>query len=225
MLLSSPAFNSNEDYSAPVGSEAAGAVFKDTWKLSDVDEAWHGEIADKEPALYAIIDAAGLSHGQSMKSDLIMMAVRLLEMRRLLKPTGSLYLHCDPTAGHRLKMTLDCVFGRANFRSALIWRRTNAKGLAQASHNDDSSAGSPPSPPPLPVVSLSRKTPVSQDMGQARRLRLEPSWFGQEVRDRVGVVAQQVKLGLVRAVQSVRFLHHVPQDQHPQSHGGRIVMV
>ena len=50
-----PPFNSNEDYSAPVGSEAAGAAFKDTWTLSDVDEAWHGEIADKEPALYAII--------------------------------------------------------------------------------------------------------------------------------------------------------------------------
>ncbi|MCE2484799.1 MAG: hypothetical protein J4F42_04765 [Desulfurellaceae bacterium] len=76
-----------------MGSEAAGAAFKDTWTLSDVDEAWHGEIADKEPALYAIIDAAGLSHGKSMKSYLIMMAVRLLEMRRLLKPTGSMYLH------------------------------------------------------------------------------------------------------------------------------------
>ena len=132
MIYLDPPFNSNEDYSAPVGSEAAGAAFKDTWTLSDVDEAWHGEIADKEPALYAIIDAAGLSHGKSMKSYLIMMAVRLLEMRRLLKPTGSLYLHCDPTAGHYLKMTLDCVLGRASFRNALIWRRTNAKGLAFA---------------------------------------------------------------------------------------------
>ena len=132
LIYLDPPFNSNEDYSAPVGSEAAGAAFKDTWTLSDVDEAWHGEIADKEPALYAIIDAAGLSHGKSMKSYLIMMAVRLLEMRRILKPTGSLYLHCDPTAGHYLKMTLDCVFGRANFQNAIIWRRTNAKGLAFA---------------------------------------------------------------------------------------------
>ena len=132
LIYLDPPFNSNEDYSAPVGSEAAGAAFKDTWTLSDVDEAWHGEIADKEPALYAIIDAAGLGHGKSMKSYLIMMAVRLLEMRRLLKPTGSIYLHCDPTAGHYLKMTMDCVFGRANFRNAIIWRRTNAKGLAFA---------------------------------------------------------------------------------------------
>ena len=103
LIYLDPPFNSNEDYSAPVGSEAAGAAFKDTWTLSDVDEAWHGEIADKEPALYAIIDAAGLSHGKSMKSYLIMMAVRLLEMRRILKATGSIYLHCDPTAGHYLK--------------------------------------------------------------------------------------------------------------------------
>ena len=132
LIYLDPPFNSNEDYSAPVGSEAAGAAFKDTWTLSDVDEAWHGEVADKEPALYAIIDAAGLSHGKSMKSYLIMMAVRLLEMRRILKPTGSIYLHCDPTAGHYLKMTMDCVFGRANFRNAIIWRRTNAKGLAFA---------------------------------------------------------------------------------------------
>ena len=124
LIYLDPPFNSNEDYSAPVGSEAAGAAFKDTWTLSDVDEAWHGEIADKEPALYAIIDAAGLSHGQSMKSYLIMMAVRLLEMRRILKPTGSLYLHCDPTAGHYLKMALDCVFGRANFRNEIVWQRT-----------------------------------------------------------------------------------------------------
>ena len=53
-------------------------------------------------------------------------------MRRLLKPTGSIYLHCDPTAGHYLKMAMDCVFGQANFRNAIIWRRTNAKGLAFA---------------------------------------------------------------------------------------------
>ena len=95
-----------------------------------MDEAWHGEIADRDPTLYAIVDAAGLSHGKGMKSYLIMMAVRLLEMRRLLKDTGSIYLHCDPTASHYLKMLMDTVFGRGNFRSEITWRRTNAKGLA-----------------------------------------------------------------------------------------------
>ena len=68
LICLDPPFNSNRDYAAPIGSEAAGAAFKDTWTLSDVDEAWHGEIADREPALYAIIDAAGLAHGKGMKS-------------------------------------------------------------------------------------------------------------------------------------------------------------
>ena len=75
----------------PSDRKAAGAAFKDTWTLDDVDIAWHGEIAEQNPAVYAVIDAAGIAHGKGMKSYLIMMAVRLLEMRRLLKkPTGSL---------------------------------------------------------------------------------------------------------------------------------------
>ena len=60
--------------------------------MSDVDEAWHGEIADRDPTVYAAIEAAGFTHGKGMKSYLIMMAVRLLEMRRLLKYTGTIYL-------------------------------------------------------------------------------------------------------------------------------------
>ena len=131
LIYLDPPFNSNTDYSAPIGSEAAGAAFKDTWTLSDVDEAWHGEIADRQPALYAIIDAAGLAHGKSMKSYLIMMAVRLLEMHRLLKPAGSLYLHCDPTAGHYLKMLMDAVFGRSNFINEVIWQRTSSRNDAK----------------------------------------------------------------------------------------------
>ena len=131
LIYLDPPFNSNKNYSAPIGSEAAGAAFKDTWTLSDVDEAWHGEIAEKEPPVYAIIDAAGLSHGKGMKSYLIMMAVRLLEIRRLLRPTGSLYLHCDPTASHYLKMLLDTIFGRANFRNEIVWKRTSSHNRAK----------------------------------------------------------------------------------------------
>ena len=121
LIYLDPPFNSNKNYSAPIGSEAAGAAFKDTWSLSDIDEAWHGEIADRDPTLYAIVDAAGLAHGKGMKSYLIMMAVRLMEMRRLLKDTGTIYLHCDPTASHYLKMLMDSVFGFKNFRSEVHW--------------------------------------------------------------------------------------------------------
>jgi site-specific DNA-methyltransferase (adenine-specific) len=100
LIYLDPPFNSNRTYSAPIGSEAAGAAFKDSWTLSDVDLAWIGLIAEKEPNLSAVIDAAGLAHGKGMKSYLVMMAVRLLEMRRVLKKTGAIYLHCDPTASH-----------------------------------------------------------------------------------------------------------------------------
>ena len=98
-----PPFNSNRNYSAPIGTEAAGASFKDAWTLSDSDEAWLGLIADAEPAVYSVCETAGVAHGKGMKSYLVMMAVRLLEMRRVLKPTGSIWLHCDPTANHYLK--------------------------------------------------------------------------------------------------------------------------
>ena len=131
LIYLDPPFNSNRDYEAPIGGEAAGAAFKDTWTLDDVDEAWHGLIADDEPALYRIIDSAGHSHGESMKSYLIMMAVRLLEMKRLLKDTGSIYLHCDPTASHYLKMTMDTIFGQDNFRNEVVWKRTSAHSSAR----------------------------------------------------------------------------------------------
>ena len=63
LIYLDPPFNSNKNYSAPIGSQAAGAAFKDTWTLDDLDVAWHGEIADKYPALYSIIDSAGMAHG------------------------------------------------------------------------------------------------------------------------------------------------------------------
>ena len=121
LIYLDPPFNSKRTYSAPIGSKAAGAAFKDTWTLDDVDLAWHGEIAEQNPAVYAVIDAAGTAHGKGMKSYLIMMAVRLLEMRRLLKPTGSIYLHCDPTANAYLRILLDAVFETGNFKNEIIW--------------------------------------------------------------------------------------------------------
>ena len=130
LIYLDPPFNSNRDYSAPVGSKAAGAAFKDTWTLSDLDVAWMGLIADEHPAIYRTIEAAGHTHGKGMQSYLCMMAVRLLEMRRVLKDKGSLYLHCDPTANHYLKLLMDAVFGADQFRSQVTWRRTNAKGQA-----------------------------------------------------------------------------------------------
>ncbi len=131
LIYLDPPFNSNQDYSAPVGSKAAGAAFKDTWTLSDLDVAWMGLIADEQPAIYQVLQAASLTHGKGMQSYLCMMAVRLLEMRRVLKSTGSLYLHCDPTASHYLKLLMDAVFGATQFRNHIIWKRTSGHSDAQ----------------------------------------------------------------------------------------------
>ena len=130
LIYLDPPFNSNRNYAAPVGSAAAGAAFKDTWTLSDLDVAWMGLIADEQPAMYQVLQTAGLTHGKGMQSYLCMMAVRLLEMRRVLKDTASVYLHCDSTASHYLKMLMDSIYGHAYFRNEITWRRTNAKGLA-----------------------------------------------------------------------------------------------
>ena len=134
LIYLDPPFNSNRNYAAPVGSAAAGAAFKDTWTLSDLDVAWMGLIADEQPAMYQVLQTAGLTHGKGMQSYLCMMAVRLLEMRRVLKDTGSIYLHCDPTASHYLKLLMDSIYGAGNFRAEITWKRTSA-------HNDSNSFG------------------------------------------------------------------------------------
>ena len=121
LIYLDPPFNSKKQWSAPVGSAAAGAAFKDTWTLSDIDESWVDEIAAANPGLARLIDAVGAVNGDGDKSYLIMMAIRLIEMRRVLKPTGSLYLHCDPTMSHALKLTLDAIFGDDRFRNEVIW--------------------------------------------------------------------------------------------------------
>ena len=131
LIYLDPPFNSKHDYSAPIGSKAAGAAFKDTWGLDDVNLAWHGEIKHDNPGLYDLLNATRFVHGDSMMSYLIYMAIRITEMRRLLKLTGSIYLHCDPTASHYLKILMDAVFGRSNFRSEIVWKRSSAHSDAR----------------------------------------------------------------------------------------------
>ena len=126
LIYLDPPFNSNANYAAPIGSAAAGAEFKDTWTLSDVDNAWLDLIEAKHPALNRVIHAAMTN---SDKSYLIYMAARLLEMKRILKDTGSIYLHCDSTMSHYLKLVMDAVFGKRNFRREIIWNLETASGF------------------------------------------------------------------------------------------------
>ncbi len=118
LIYLDPPFNSKHDYSAPIGSKAAGAAFKDTWSLDEIDIAWLDLIEAKYPRVHQVVNAA------FVKSDiayLVYMAPRLLELYRLLKPNGSIYLHCDPTMSHYLKLLMDAVFGRSNFQNEIIW--------------------------------------------------------------------------------------------------------
>ena len=121
LIYLDPPFNSKANYAAPVGSKAAGAEFKDTWTLRDIDVAWLDLIEQKHPKVNRVIQAAMTD---SDKSYLIYMAARLIEMHRILKPTGSIYLHCDPTMSHYLKLLMDAVFGRGNFRNEIVWDYT-----------------------------------------------------------------------------------------------------
>ena len=121
LIYLDPPFNSKRTYSAPVGSKAAGASFKDMWTWKDVDEHNLDSLAVSHPDLTKFIAGAGEIHGKPMMAYLTYMSQRVVEMRRVLKDTGSFYLHCDPTAGHYLKIMLDGIFGKKNFIAEIIW--------------------------------------------------------------------------------------------------------
>ena len=121
LIYLDPPFNSKKNYAAPIGSKAAGAEFQDTWSLDDVKKEWVEDIEADNTATWSAITSAGHIHGESSQAYLTYMAVRLLEMRRILKSTGSIYLHCDPTMSHYLKLVMDAVFGRSNFVNEVIW--------------------------------------------------------------------------------------------------------
>lgn len=133
-----PPFNSNRDYNVLFkeqdGSRAAAQIkaFGDTWRwdrsAADAYAAVCEEGGDVSLAMQAFRTFLGTN---DMLAYLSMMAPRLVEMRRVLKPTGSIYLHCDPTASHYLKMLLDAVFGPANFLSELVWKRSSAHNSAK----------------------------------------------------------------------------------------------
>ena len=138
LIYLDPPFNSNATYNvlfkSPAGEKSAAQIeaFDDTWHWNDsaaraFDEAVCGRNSDVSELLRAL--RAFLKEGD-MLAYVSMLAVRLLELHRALKPTGSLYLHCDPVASHYLKLVLDAVFGRGAMLNEVIWQRTNAKGLA-----------------------------------------------------------------------------------------------
>jgi site-specific DNA-methyltransferase (adenine-specific) len=139
LIYLDPPFNSARDYNilfaSPKGesSEAQITAFEDSWQWGEQAEREFGEIVrgantDVAEMILAVRKFLGEN---DMMAYLTMMANRLLELHRVLKATGSLYLHCDPTASHYLKIVLDGVFGKSCYRNEIIWQRTNAHNTAK----------------------------------------------------------------------------------------------
>ncbi|MDK2818301.1 MAG: HNH endonuclease [Spirochaetota bacterium] len=133
LIYLDPPFNKNKSFSAPIGSNAEGAEFKDYWGMEDIKDAWLLLLKEKNPELYHFIELSGYIGDKSNKYYLVYMAMRLLEMKRILKDTGSIYLHCDNTMGHYLKLLMDVIFGHKNFRNEIIWERSPVKGAKSTS--------------------------------------------------------------------------------------------
>ena len=122
LIATDPPFNKSRDFHATPDSLASGASFQDRWSWEkDVHQEWVDQLTDDHPALMEAIESAMHAHSDGMGAYMCFMAVRLLAMRRILKPTGSIYLHCDPTASHYLKAVMDAIFGCKNFRNEIVW--------------------------------------------------------------------------------------------------------
>lgn len=132
-----PPFNSSRSYNvlfkneSGVSSDAQITAFDDTWHWGPSAEQAYADILQANPGVVDDLLAAlrQVIGENQMLAYLVMMAARLVELQRVLKPTGSLYLHCDPTASHYLKIVLDTVFNPQNFRNEISWKRSDA-------HND-----------------------------------------------------------------------------------------
>lgn len=142
LIYLDPPFKSDQDYNVLFaernGSRAAAQIkaFEDTWRWDDTAARSYQEVVEKGPmkASQAMQGFRTLLGESDMLAYLAMMAPRLVELRRVLKTTGTIYLHCDPTANHYLKILMDAVFAPVNFRNEIVWKRTSA-------HSDSATCG------------------------------------------------------------------------------------
>lgn len=122
----------------PLDSRIKGG-YKDIWRWeSDIHQDWVDTLEKAHPAIHSLIETTRLTHSDGRAAYLCFMAIRLIEIRRVLKPTGSLYLHCDHTANGYLRQLLDAVFGAQNFRNEIVWayqRWTGATKWFQRMHD------------------------------------------------------------------------------------------
>ncbi len=139
LIYLDPPFNSSRSYNvlfkdeSGKHSDAQITAFEDTWHWGETAERTYSHLVTDAPprvstAMSALREIVGTNQ---MMAYLVMMTARLVELHRVLKPTGSLYLHCDPTASHYLKIILDTIFGAENFLAEIIWKRTSAHSSAK----------------------------------------------------------------------------------------------
>ena len=121
LIYLDPPFNKKKEFIAKEGSLSEGASFSDIFKKEHVKEEWITTISDRYPILHEYIQGIGNIGHISNKYYLYYIGIRVIEFHRVLKETGSLYLHCDPLMSHYLKLLLDCVFGEKNFRNEIVW--------------------------------------------------------------------------------------------------------
>ena len=127
LIYLDPPFNKNKTFTAPIGSSAEGASFKDTFKEEDVKSEWVKTIKQDYPALEIYLNSIkGISEARGKHylynyCYLCYMAIRLIEMKRILKDTGSIYYHCDSTMSHYIKILMGIIFGEKNFRNEIVW--------------------------------------------------------------------------------------------------------
>ena len=130
-----PPFNSNRSYNvlfkdeSGKESEAQITAFDDTWHWNyAAEETYNALVTDGPERVSSMIKALrGFIGENQMMAYLVMMAARLVELHRVLKPTGTIYLHCDTTASHYLKVVMDSIFGVENFQNEISWKRTTTK--------------------------------------------------------------------------------------------------
>jgi len=134
LIYLDPPFNSNRSYNvlfkdeSGSDSEAQITAFDDSWHWGETaEETYYELVNNSSPEIATLIGALRQFIGTNqMMAYLVMMTIRLIELHRVLKPSGSIYLHCDPTASHYLKILLDVIFGYKNFKNEIIWKRTSA---------------------------------------------------------------------------------------------------
>ena len=140
LIYLDPPFNKKKIFTAPIGSSAEGASFSDIFRKEDVKDEWIQTIKEDQDKLYGFLSGIKNIEGKTSYNYcyLCYMAIRLIEFHRTLKSTGSIYLHCDPTMSHYLKLLLDCTFGEKNFRNEIVWnyrKWTNVSNQFQRNHD------------------------------------------------------------------------------------------